>query len=413
MAVSSIDSWTIGVLSEHLPFEFHPAGLPDVLLAFAAIYLVILSLVTPPTPTWRLVRAGIVTPIASFAFFYFGFYPSFQNYTDQWGTPVLTFYAIIHTFELLVFFPAEEYSYRVLPRSPTAVKLSPKADATPNGSASTSKGLGTEWYIEAVPAPWTWKKFWWASSLFWGMRGIGWNFAPPLPSSSLRPPFTPGSSRKRYVWVRLGEYIIGWILLDLVRSYMNLSSGAAFFSGRPGSPDYTDLTRLQRAIYSICVVTRIVLGMERSHVACGIIFVTIGGIMGWETETCSPWGWPPLFGGFQELWRHPGLSQMWSRVSLLKDLIADIRHGIITFELGSGNSAGSDWARRSSDFPVLDLYSKLPRHSSRKQVLTLLPVQVPPHLVEYRLLIPYPLCRTIDLLRSRSPTSSRVSASLP
>lgn len=36
--------------------------------------------------------------------------------------------------------------------------------------------------------------------------------------------------------------------------------------------------------------------------------------MGWEGEMWSPWGWPPLFGNFKELWRYPGLSTMWSRV---------------------------------------------------------------------------------------------------
>lgn len=310
----STSSWPLTLLGDIFPLQFHPAGLSDILLVFGAIYLVIISLVAPPTPTWRLVRAGFVAPIASAAFFYVGFYPILKCYADQWGTVVMTTYYAIHAFELLVFFPAEEYSYRVLPRTPTAT---PSAEATTaiKRPVTALETTATEWYIEPVPESWTWKRFWWASSLFWGMRGIGWNSPPPLPSSSLNPPYTPGSSRKRFVWVRLREYIIGWIVMDLTRSYMNLSAASAFFSGRPGSPNYSDLTQVQRAIYSVCVVVRIVLGMERPHVACGMIFVTVGGVMGWETETCSPWGWPPLFGGFQVLWNSPGLSQMWSKVS--------------------------------------------------------------------------------------------------
>lgn len=307
-------------LSRVLPLQFHPVGPADVLAAFACIYLVVLSLVAPPTPTWRLIRAGIVTPVVSVGFAYFGFFPVFGSYEEQWGTLVITAYCIIHTLEMLVFFPAEEYSYRVRPRSPAKVVLPPKTAAAirgneqTNGHATVSKSYKAEWVVEAVPAPWTWEKFWWANSLFWNMRGIGWNFAPPLPSSSLKPPYTPGSSRRQFVWTRLRTYVIQWIILDMIRSWMNLSPAAAFFSGRPGAPNYSELTQVQRAIYSVCVVTRIVLGMDRSHIPCGIVFVTIGGVMGWDTEICSPWGWPPLFGSFGEVWRHPGLSQMWSRV---------------------------------------------------------------------------------------------------
>lgn len=99
-----------------------------------------------------------------------------------------------------------------------------------------------------------------------------------------------------------------------MRSLMNLTSARAFFHPNP-TLTYADLTLGQKAIYSIMVVTRTWYGLNLPHVLAALLCVGIAGLMGWEGEMWSPWGWPPLFGNFTELWRYPGLSTMWSRVS--------------------------------------------------------------------------------------------------
>lgn len=303
-------------LNKLIPLSFHPMGLKDVLILFAAIHIVIIALITPPTPSWKLVRAGIAAPLAAGLFLYFGLYPIQKCYEDQWGTGCITLYQACHAFELLLFFPAEDYCYRVLPQPALNMQLPSEALRVISDPRSTPEKRGYVWKAETVPAPWTWEKFWWAHSLWWSMRGIGWSFSPTLPAQSLKDPYIPGSSRKRFVYTRCRRYLFNWIITDLLRAFMNLSSASEFFGGRPGSTTYASLSQFQRAIYSICVVSRVALGMDRSHIPTGVIMVTLGGMFGWETELCSPYGWTPLFGGITDIWKYPGLSQMWSRVSL-------------------------------------------------------------------------------------------------
>lgn len=301
-------------LSMTPPLKTHPLGAIDFLAFVSGMYIVVLALLAPPTPAWRLFRAAAAAPFASLFFCYVAVYAKAKCYEDQWGTILFATWWTVHAFELLVFFPAEEYCYRVTPRPRTpATSPGPEDRGSNCPTLITTDGAG--WSIEPVPQPWTWAKFWWAHSLWWSMRGIGWNFAPALPPSFRKPPYSPGSSRRQFVYARLRRYALNWILTDLLRSFANLSSASAFYSGKPGAPTYADLTQLQRGIYSTCMVLRIAFGMDRTHIPFGVVMVTLGGIMGWETELCSPWGWPPLFAPLSDTWKHPGLSRMWSRVS--------------------------------------------------------------------------------------------------
>lgn len=223
--------------------------------------------------------------------------------------------------ELLVFFPAEENLYRLKPSKRFELKHTPSAtsDEHTNGLSNghTTTTSKADLVAEPLPPPWTMAKFWWASSLWWSWRGIGWNYTCSLPTTSRSHPFSHSSSRLAYIRRRLTFYILGWFLHDLTRSFMNVGPYSSFFGGHQGAPNYNDLSVGQKALFSICVVTRIVTGMEESSVACGLIFVSIGGVMGWEGEFWSPWGWPPIYGSLADLWRHPGLSSMWSRVSIV------------------------------------------------------------------------------------------------
>lgn len=215
---------------------------------------------------------------------------------------------IFRTYELLVFFPAEEHTHRFVHRTnprplPSVLALKP-----PSSSNDTQPLVP-----ERVPAPYTLAKFYWATSLWWSWRGVGWNYCCPLPSSSRREPYTKGSPRRAYFFSRLSFIAAAWLFYDLMRSLMNLTPARAFFHPNPILA-YTDLTLSQKALYSIMVVTRTWYGLNFSHVLASLLFVGIGGLTGWEGEMWSPWGWPPLFGNFKELWRYPGLSTMWSRV---------------------------------------------------------------------------------------------------
>ena len=305
----------------------------DTIFGFALMYLVVFALVTPPTPGWKFVRAGIVAPFVTAGFIWMPVYRLVKDWTDQWGTIVLFTFFAIRTLELLVFFPAEENVYRVVPtKEGVTITLPPKVPAELNGNGhgpapktnKTRTATRPETMTaEPVPPPWTFAKFCWANSLWWSWRGIGWNYASPLPNSSLQSPFTRNSTRTSYITHRVSEFIFKMTILDFVRAWMNCSSASAFFSGRPGSPTYVDLTQVQRAVYSMTQAIRTVTGMEISHIPVSIGMVAMGGMMGWEGELWSTWGWPPLFGTFGDVWRSPGLSQMWSKVSRLRPLRCD------------------------------------------------------------------------------------------
>ncbi len=64
----------------------HPNSPTDIAIALASKYLVILSLLTPPTPFYKLLRAGIVAPLVIAGFAYSAYWPIQKDYEDVWGT---------------------------------------------------------------------------------------------------------------------------------------------------------------------------------------------------------------------------------------------------------------------------------------------------------------------------------------
>ncbi|KAK4687149.1 hypothetical protein P7C73_g2972, partial [Tremellales sp. Uapishka_1] len=292
----------------------HPFTGFDVSYALLSVLLVALALTSPCTPGWKLVRAGLVAPVAASGFLIFAYTTICKDEADTWGsTGFITFFGI-RTFELLIFFPAEENAYRMIPKGNTARRREKEKEGpNPNGHTHLNIPLPPSLLAEPIPAPFTLEKFYWSLSLFLSFRGIGWNYCPVLPTASLDDPFSRTSSRWSFVLDRTGHYLLGWLMHDLTRSYMNLSAASVFFEGTALAPRYDTLTLTQKAIYSMCVCTRVWFSLQITFVAAGIICVIMGGAFGWETEFWTPWGWPPLFGGLGDIWRHPGLSTMWSR----------------------------------------------------------------------------------------------------
>ena len=294
----------------------HPANLTDLLIGLGSMYLVVLALLTPPTPAFKLLRAGIIAPVSIVGFVYSAYWPTQKDYEDIWGTAVLMVFFEFRVLELLVFFPAEENVYRLRVKSgPKSGDISELGDGSDETNGSAESQTGDELRPETIPAPWTIEKFWWASSLWWSWRGIGWNYTCSLSASSQRFPYSRTSPRSAYLLKRATYYAAGWIIHDFTRSFTNVSASSPFFSGRPGAPSYAELSLGQKAVYSICIVTRVWFSMEKSHVLVGLLFVAAGGLLGWEGELWSPWGWPPMYGTLGDLWSHPGLATMWSRVS--------------------------------------------------------------------------------------------------
>ena len=207
------------------------------------------------------------------------------------------------TLEILIFFPAEENVFRVRRASKNHLKPS----AEPQGAV--------ELVPEPIPRPFTLHKFYWGLSLFWSWRGIGWNYACPLPASSLRRPYSRDSTRREFLIARLRQVLIIWFCWDFSRTYTNLTPASIYLGGRPGiAPLYADLAIWEKAIHSILMSTRIIIDTERSFLMCSVLMVGIGGLMGWEGELWEPYGWPPLFGTVRDLWISPGLATMWSKV---------------------------------------------------------------------------------------------------
>ncbi|ODN78597.1 hypothetical protein L202_04202 [Cryptococcus amylolentus CBS 6039] len=290
-------------------FSYLPPPRPvvplDYNLGFFNILLTALVLAAPHTGGWKLFRIGVAAPFISALWVYLAFVPvTICNY-DHWGIPVLLASFVARTFELLVFFPAETHTHRLVPRKPLPVdstKLSPVAITSEN----------TPLVPEQVPPPFTLAKLYWAASLWWSFRGLGWNYCCPLPASSRKAPFIKGSSRKEFFIAQAKFFALAWIWHDLMRTIMVFTEAADFFL--PGATmSYDDLSFGQRALYSIIVVSRTWYGLNLAHVTSSCFIVALGGLLGWEGEIWSPWGWPPLFGNFAELWKYPGLSTMWSR----------------------------------------------------------------------------------------------------
>ncbi|GFZ50076.1 hypothetical protein JCM24511_07829 [Saitozyma sp. JCM 24511] len=276
-------------------FAFLPTPHPQtnndgVIALLVALHLCIAALITPCTPGWKLFRAGIIVPVAMYLYWYCAWSALKPNHEEHWGVAAGCCWSIVRALELLVLYPAEENVYRV----------TPQADG--------------DFVREPIPPPWTKAKLYWAYSLWWSNRGIGWNYSCTLPPSSTRHPFSRTSSRKAFLLNRGRHYILWIAFVDLVRAYMALGPGAAFFDGRPGvAPSYDSLSMVEKAVYSLCVCVRIMWSIEKTFTGGSLLLVAMGGVLGWEGEMWSPWGYPPLFGSIQELWLHPGLATVWSR----------------------------------------------------------------------------------------------------
>lgn len=93
----------------------HPLGAIDLAIGFGSIYLVILGLLTPPTLPFKLLRVGIIAPLAVVGFLYSSYWPIPKDYEEIWGSAVFMDNFALRTLELLVFFPAEENVYRLRP----------------------------------------------------------------------------------------------------------------------------------------------------------------------------------------------------------------------------------------------------------------------------------------------------------
>jgi hypothetical protein len=294
----------------------HHATPVDIAIGLGCIALATVVLVSPPSPTWKLVRAGVVAPIAITGLLYCGILVLQKDWEETWGTTIFVTFWTMRIAELLIFFPAEENTYRLkLPsRSSTYTENALKVQS---GGQHALDSNDVPLIAERVPPPWTMEKLWWSSALFWSFRGIGWNFTCQLPPTSLSTPYSHTSTRRQYLSKRLRYYLIAILAQDISRTFMNLSSAHPFFAGLPGRPAYTDLSQWQRAIYSIAIAVRIWFSLEKTHVLFGLIFVAIGGMTGWKGEFWEPWGWPPMFGGLRDIWHRPGLSFMWSRVGQL------------------------------------------------------------------------------------------------
>ena len=295
----------------------------DYALSFGNLLLIPFLLCTPLTPAWRVIRAAVFAPL-TMAIWAHVIPLAKESVVDQWGSSTLMAFFMGRCLSMFVLYPPEENVYRVQVR-----KVSTKSDnrqanghangylkdskaPSPAGSTADQKSLDLQ--VEIIPPPWTVAKFYWANSLWWSWRGIGWSYAPPLPPSSTRRPFSRDSTRKQYLTYRLKHWLAFRILSEFVFLYINLSRDSPFFLHRPGAKLYTDMTQLERAVHSLIIVGWVIQSLERDHIHMSILFVSIGGIMGWEGEMWSPWGWPPMFGGFRDLWENPGLSFTWSRV---------------------------------------------------------------------------------------------------
>lgn len=206
------------------------------------------------------------------------------------------------------FFTAETHCFRVRPKGgtpATATQLEEKV--TSNQSASLVL------IPEPVPEGFTKAKVGWAFSLYGSNRGIGWNYWPPLPQSSMVDPYIRTSKRRPFLLAQLRILITTMLVHDTTRYYITYVA-PDFFTGKV---PYDDLSLRQKAIYSIVTAARPWYTAQQLAPMFALLLVGLGGVMDWEGEMWSPWGYPPFFGGLTELWKRPGLSTMWSKVGLL------------------------------------------------------------------------------------------------
>ncbi|WWC95538.1 hypothetical protein V866_002403 [Kwoniella sp. B9012] len=291
--------------------EPHPRQPTDLVIAFGTIFFMQLMLSTPHTGGWGLLRMGIVAPICFGAFTYLITCQVENDDITHWGGSILSFIYMMRILEYFVFFPPEQHCHRIIPRSQLHPPVRSFKPPVHDNDHRPSEAEGEVLIPEAVPQPFTLAKFYWAGSLIWSYRGIGWAHQCPLPRSSTEHPYTRKSSFKEWLKIQLPYYIATHLMEDLCRAIRNVV-GKDFFSG-PDHIPYDSLSQSQRALYSIAVVSRVHFGLILTWFHTAVCMIVLGKMLGWKGELWEPWGWPPMFGSLENLWVHPGLSTMWSK----------------------------------------------------------------------------------------------------
>ncbi|ORX37889.1 hypothetical protein BD324DRAFT_623677 [Kockovaella imperatae] len=305
---------SIGAMFGLILYPHRPTIL-DFIICLGNMVIVPLLMITPLTPGWRFIRGAIFAPLTSSIFLYVSTCIAQYNLADRWGVPVLMGYFFAQCWSIFLFWPPEDNVYRLIPRITGQTHLHngheghDRHNGNPHGH---SKSTTVDLVAEPVPEPWTLAKFYWANSRWWSWRCIGWSDSCPLPQSAQRHPYTHQSSRKDYLIARFKYLILTVIVGDFIHSYIRLSSQAPFFQNLPGAQTYDEMSTWERAKCSLITVGWIWFSLELPQVQCSIFFVGAGGILGWEGEIWSPWGWPPMFASSGNFFRRPTLAYTWS-----------------------------------------------------------------------------------------------------
>lgn len=176
--------------------------LPFIFLTLASCALIA---GTPPTTGWKLVRASLFIIYISYQVT-FSLFTVDSVWITHWGNSTGMEWHFLKALELMLLYPPEENVFRTRPREFALVEGTKKKEI--------------EWHDEPVPQHGTVKKLYWALDCWFSQRGLGWNFAAPLPESSKSRPFTIDSTRKEFLVSRLKYLAIMYLLSDLTRSYM-------------------------------------------------------------------------------------------------------------------------------------------------------------------------------------------------
>lgn len=187
---------------------------------------------TPPTPAWKRVRAAVFPFMLSYQLWFVTSTYELPWYRC-WGNATGQLWHTVKALEVLVFYPPEDHCYRIKPQGKETAKrnqLDVKDDAgraRENGHGvavrdGDSSGMQAPPTLvpESIPPPFTLVKLYWAFSLWFSQRGIGWNYVAPLPASSMRHPFTRKSSRRAYLVNRVIYLLCVYLACNLTRAYM-------------------------------------------------------------------------------------------------------------------------------------------------------------------------------------------------
>lgn len=198
---SSFSVWLRRYITTHP--SSHPTTNND-WLPFAIITLASCALIalTPPTREWRIVRASLFGLYVSYQV-YFCLFAVGPSWETHWENVIGTEWFFVKGLEVMLFYPPEEHLFRIKRRN-----------------CSIKRGENTEeveWEDEPVPEPGSLAKLYWAIDVWFSERGIGWNFAAPLPE---RVNHKPSTTRIMFILIRLRYLVIWYFIDDLARAYM-------------------------------------------------------------------------------------------------------------------------------------------------------------------------------------------------